>query len=104
MRLGDLDALLEKMKRRKDYIGRPSDPVCLVEDAPTIDAVPVVHGRWIKMTGMMPPEYHGHYECSECQWHMKGLRNSWTREEELTYCPNCGAKMDGERREEDGTR
>jgi len=46
---------------------------------PTIDAAPVVHGRWVKMTGMMPPEYHGHYECSECQWHMKGLRNSWTR-------------------------
>ena len=60
---------------------------------PTVDAAPVVHGRWVKMTGMMPPEYHGHYECSECGWHMKGLRNSWTREEEMTYCPNCGAKM-----------
>lgn len=58
--------------------------------------VPVVHGRWVKMTGMMPPEYHRHYECSECQWHMKGLRNSWTREEEMSYCPNCGAKMDKE--------
>ena len=66
-----------------------------LEKIPTVDAAPVVHGRWIKMTGMMPPEYHGHYECSECQWHMKGLRNSWTREEELPYCPNCGAKMDG---------
>ena len=65
------------------------------ENAPAVDAVPVRHGRWIKMTGMMPPEYHGHYECSECQWHMKGLRNSWTREEEMAYCPNCGAKMDG---------
>ena len=59
----------------------------------TSDMRPIVHGRWIKMTGMMPPEYHGHYECSECQWHMKGLRNSRTREEEMNYCPNCGAKM-----------
>ena len=67
-----------------------------IEELPAVDAAPVVHGRWIKMTGMMPPEYHGHYECSECQWHMKGLRNSWTREEELSYCPNCGAKMDKE--------
>ena len=65
---------------------------------PVVDAAPVVHGRWVKMTGMMPPEYHGHYECTECGWHMKGLRNSWTREEELSYCPNCGARMDGERR------
>lgn len=63
---------------------------------PAVNAAPVVHGRWVKMMGMMPPEYHGHYECSECQWHMKGLRNSWTREEELLYCPNCGAKMDKE--------
>ena len=68
----------------------------LIKDAPAVDAAKVVHGYWVKMTGMMPPEYHGHYECSECQWHMKGLRNSWTREEELSYCPNCGAKMDGE--------
>jgi DNA-directed RNA polymerase subunit RPC12/RpoP len=70
-----------------------------IKDLPAVDAVPVVYGRWVIMVGMMPPEYHGHYECSRCQWHMKGLRNSWTREEELTYCPNCGAKMDGERRD-----
>ena len=37
MRLIDADALLEQMRRRKDYVGRPSDPVCLVEDAPTFD-------------------------------------------------------------------
>lgn len=42
MRPIDADALLEKMEHRKEYIGRPSDPVCLVEDAPTIDAVEVV--------------------------------------------------------------
>lgn len=41
-RLIDADPLLEQMTRRKDYIGRPSDPVCLVEDAPAVDAVPVV--------------------------------------------------------------
>lgn len=41
MRLIDADALLEQMKHRKEYVGRPSDPVCLVEDAPTIPAVPL---------------------------------------------------------------
>jgi len=71
----------------------PESVIKVIESIPAADAVPVVHGRWVKMTGMMPPEYHGHYECSECQWHMKGLRNSWTREEELSYCPNCGALM-----------
>jgi predicted SprT family Zn-dependent metalloprotease len=68
----------------------------MLRQLPAVDAAPVVHGRWVKMTGMMPPEYHGHYECSNCQWHMKGLRNSWTREEEMYYCPGCGARMDGE--------
>lgn len=72
-----------------------------LNELPAVDAVPVVHGRWIKMTGMLPPEYHGHYECSECQWHLKGIRSSWTREEELRLCPNCGALMDGERRDAD---
>ena len=36
MRLIDGDILFEKMKHRRDYVGRPSDAVCLVEDAPTI--------------------------------------------------------------------
>ena len=80
MRLIDADALLEQMKRRKDYIGRPSDPVCLVEDAPTVDAVPVRHGRWIKREV---------FRCSECI--SLSMRT-------YPYCCICGAKMDGERR------
>lgn len=36
MRLIDGDALLEKMKHRRDYVGRPSDAVCLVEDEPSM--------------------------------------------------------------------
>lgn len=75
----------------------PESVIKVIESIPAVDAALVMHGRWIKMTGMMPPEYHGHYECSECQWHMKGLRNSWAREEELSYCPNCGAKMNKEK-------
>lgn len=100
MRLIDADALMNNIRRAvytSDLATTIAVGICEnhVKDMQTVDAVPVVHGRWIKMVGMMPPEYHGHYECSECQWHMKGLRNSWTREEELSYCPNCGAKMDG---------
>lgn len=100
MRLIDADALLEEMVGITDGWLKPPKGWKWYEDsvrnAPTIEAEPVRHGRWIKMTGMMPPEYHGHYECSECHWHMKGIRSSWTREEELTYCPNCGVIMDGD--------
>ena len=87
------DAAIEALTQSADYI---ADAMERLERVPAVEAVPVRHGRWVKMTGMMPPEYHGHYCCSECGWHMKGLRNSWTREEELSYCPKCGAKMDGE--------
>lgn len=60
-------------------------------NAPAADVRKVRHGMWIKMTGMMPPEFHGHYECSECEW-----RGKHDIEREYHYCPNCGAKMDGE--------
>lgn len=52
--------------------------------APTIDAEPVRHGRWIDMR-----ESHKdvpHIRCSECKSVIYGL--------ESRYCPNCGAKMD----------
>ena len=93
MSLIDREILLEAMKHRHDYVGRISDDVCLVEDAPEVEAQPIRYGQWIKMTGMLPPECHGHYACSECWWHLKGLRNSWPLEEEMKFCPNCGAKM-----------
>lgn len=107
MRLIDVDALIEKCGDwyveegpEDGFIGTLKS---LLDDQPTVDAEPVRHGRWSKMTGMLPPEYHGHYCCSECEWHMKGIRNSWTREEELLYCPNCGAKMDGGERTNETT-
>ena len=57
--------------------------------APTIDAVPVKHGKW---------EVKGQdVYCSVCgkesayTWHGSSKFSS--------YCPNCGAKMDGERKD-----
>lgn len=56
-----------------------------IADAPTIDAEPVRHGRWVEEPGMLI--------CSECG-------DAWALEqteevESFNYCPNCGAKMDG---------
>ena len=54
---------------------------------PKIDAVPVVHGHWIKhFDDLFPVE--STQECSVCHEH-----------ESITilndnFCPNCGAKMD----------
>ena len=57
----------------------------MIDNAPTVDAVEVVHGRWI--------EYKSFMECSECEsrW--------WYTDNDchlFDYCPNCGAKMDGD--------
>lgn len=40
-RLIDANALMEKMKHRWERFGRESDCICLIEDAPTIEAVPL---------------------------------------------------------------
>lgn len=57
-----------------------------LERAPTIDAVEVVHGRWVE-AGF---DGHGDYKecCSNCA--------TWSVGDDKLYCPCCGAKMDGD--------
>lgn len=50
-------------------------------------------GEWIKATGMMPPEFHGHHCCSECGNFANMGAPLGNREDLSKYCPNCGAKM-----------
>lgn len=62
---------------------------------PTVDAVEVVHGRWIEhihFDAFGSPN-GAHYECSRC--HYDDVYDI----EDFYYCPNCGAKMDGEETE-----
>ena len=59
-----------------------------LDEAPTVDAVEVVHGRWYwKPSG----EKKWTLTCSVCE-SQDGTSESYN------YCPNCGAKMDGERK------
>ena len=65
----------------------------MIDNAPTVDAVEVVHGRWeIKeypITGCKK------ITCSICSyWVDRGP--AWNKNWGFHhYCPNCGAKMDG---------
>lgn len=52
----------------------------VIRSMPTIDADPVVHGRWL-------PPVVGKYGCL-CSVCKKQSDNGYD------YCPNCGAKMD----------
>ena len=85
-------------KRLIDYyylaekIECPGEPLVYwydIEAAPTVDAVEVVHGRWIDK---------GEYAvCTECGGR-SGTQYDGVEPIPLMtqFCPNCGAKMDEE--------
>ena len=62
----------------------------------TADVAPVRHGRWIEPSRL----YYGakQYECSLCYSDKFWNKHSITVK--YPHCPNCGAKMDGERKGE----
>ena len=91
----DGNALLEKMQHRLPVEDDISDAVSncagiarkLVERMPTLDVVPVVRGRWDIDKSFIPFVC----TCSKCSasYDTDGAF-------EWNYCPNCGAKMDGD--------
>lgn len=62
-------------------------PVEHLKNVSAADVTPVVHGEWERI----PYSFVGGYRCSRCG--QKTMENFWL------YCPNCGAKMDGKRKE-----
>ena len=97
-RLIDANALLEKISEVckehfcfrsyqyvREFVGDISDAV---RKAPTVDAVEVVHGRWIPYYYDECPQ-DADVKCSNC-----GVYEPY--EAMGNYCPNCGAKMDGD--------
>ena len=70
------------------HIGEPGKARKLIEEAPRVDAVEVVHGRWEQA------EYCGFVRCNQCK--DVYIDESWLDGGKWNYCPNCGAKMDGD--------
>lgn len=124
MRIIDADALIDVLtqrcckncdkrmgtkngKRRMIYeIGEAPCRACDVDDmkmeldeAPTIDAEPVRHGKWIKMS-----DADGiYYACSECGNELTRIESfdpqfdlfpRLKSIDKTRYCSNCGAKME----------
>ena len=71
------------------YKGRPIRRV--IDEAPTVDAVEVVHGKWVRRIVDWSAPYSWKVECSNCDFDICGLGDAVL----FKYCPNCGAKMDG---------
>ena len=85
MRLIDADVL-------KEYLGCDGDNkyssmimheiADRIDEQPTIDAIPAMHGRWVF-------DRPNHYKCSLCDAMWSGVVRF------MKFCPNCGMPMDG---------
>lgn len=95
MRLIDVDKVINSMQKCLDENPDEKDSVAYfafetlitaLKQEPTVDAVPVVHGRWVAVpsSDMMTGKA---YKCSECG---KMRYGSFMP----NYCQCCGAKMD----------
>ena len=58
----------------------------VLDDAPPVDAVPVVHGRW-ETDGMMMDD--GEYLMTRCTACGEAYEYGYN----MPFCPNCGADM-----------
>ena len=84
-RLIDANALIATFEKSADEDEVPffhlDEITQEIFDAPTVDAVEVVHGRWRFRKNW------DFFVCSECSHESSNYSK---------YCPNCGAKMDGD--------
>ena len=108
-RLADIDALLEEIDRTIDIMGKRREHfsirnlIMCIKNAPTVDAVEVVHGRWERCGGDLHSSGYAIY-CSVCnKTHFVHYKNSLgglygCKElfEKPKYCPSCGAVMEVE--------
>lgn len=106
MRLIDADNLVQILHEALQESGSTCTKALLTSfactaicAAPEVNAEPVKHGEWVNDNGL--------YRCTACG-------ELWTigwadcipiqyMYKERPYCPKCGAKMDGERKEDEGS-
>ena len=96
-RLIDANDALEKLEKAEQemmvvsMVGCKAVPmhgvIEFIKTRPTVDAVEVVHGNNLK-------DHYSAFECSICGWEDWDTLTADTSK--YNYCPNCGAKMDGD--------
>ena len=70
-----------------------------IQNIPAADVAPVRHGHWIRPD--VPNTRSYKWQCSECgqtaYWLHYGNRGNKNIICKYSYCPHCGAKMDGDK-------
>ena len=105
--IAEIEEYIEEYSELEPETGYHNLKWCAMEEAkevlsmlPAVDAVPVVHARWgiarfektyTGYTNAIITKEFIYHVCSACGKDVDGAL--------FNYCPNCGAKMDGERRE-----
>lgn len=75
--------------RLVQFGGRAKDFAQLTDDIPTADVAEVKHGKWANAYSSGT----NLYRCTECGEYIEAI---WTGGYDFKYCPNCGAKMEGD--------
>lgn len=103
MRLIDVDVFTAELKERHENIMQDPEvskrmkwceavhygaTTAIIEKMPTVEATPVVHGRWIERARVKGQVY-----CSECGTIEKETDSNY----KSRLCPNCGSDMRGEK-------
>lgn len=87
-------AFCEKCKGYYDghCIHRGECDIDVIKNAPAADVQPVKHGRWITW------DDSGFTKCSCCnsEYYISDLQVVGDSEGFVDFCPNCGARMDGD--------
>ena len=91
-RLIDIDRLCNDLAKRWSIADKKKENTIravmadvvtpIVVSQPTVDAVPVIHGRWIVGN-------HLFRQCDKCGWERRDDNPNW----DTNFCPNCGADM-----------
>ena len=96
MRLIDANALRKAIDLCDIDTFTDKQTICeQIAEATTVDAKPVVHGHWISLDECSNAGVY----CSVCHKKVWKEDYAWcNRKNKLrsNYCPNCGAKMDGD--------
>ena len=82
------DKLIYASAARKAILEADPKLAYCIDNIPGVDAVEVVHGRWERVIPTKSAaKWSIKVSCSVC--HKQGYTHH-------KYCPNCGAKMDGD--------
>ena len=82
--------MVDAQRENEDRLFTYEEVKKIVRDAPTIDAEPVRHGRFIFEKGDGVALEDG-WICTACKF---GYHTNVPYFKSFAYCPNCGAKME----------